>query len=84
MAEKDLEGKLEQDRKITDATIGQSRAGLFIAASLSVIALGASVGFFAVGDTIAGGILLGMPVAVLIKSFIDGSTGGGGKAAAAP
>ncbi len=76
MAEKDLDGKLEQDRKVTDAIIGQSKTGLWLAGGLAGGSLAASIGFLAVGDDIAGGILLGMPIVLLVRSFLQRSSRG--------
>jgi len=75
MAERDLDAKIEQDRKVTDAVINQSGIGLVVAATLATVALVASIVFFSLDNDIAGGILLGMPVVLLIRSFLTGSEG---------
>jgi uncharacterized membrane protein len=61
MAEKDLDSKIEQDRKVTDAAIEQSKTGQSIASVLALTALVAAIVFFGMGNDVAGGILLGCP-----------------------
>lgn len=70
MAEKDLDSRIELARKVTDATIEQSRTGQTIAAVLAIGAFAGGIVFFGVGNDVAGGVLFGMPVVLLVQAFL--------------
>jgi uncharacterized membrane protein len=58
--------------KVADAEIETSKRGQWMAYSLALISIGASVVFFALDKTAAGYVLLGLPAVLLITSFLTG------------
>jgi uncharacterized membrane protein len=58
--------------KVADAEITTSKRGQWMAYSLALISIGASIVFFALGNNAAGYVLLGLPVVLLITSFLTG------------
>jgi uncharacterized membrane protein len=76
MAEMEVESKVENRRKVTDATIEQSRLGLAMASLLAIVCVIAAIVFFALQNDIAGGAMFGIPAVLLIRSFI-GQLGSG-------
>jgi uncharacterized membrane protein len=71
MAEANTTERAEVDRNLANAEIVSARTGLWFAFFLSVGALISAVVFFAVGNNVAGGLLLSPPVVMLIKSMIE-------------
>lgn len=59
-----------REDRLVDAEIATGKAGQGWAIFLSVICILAAIVFFAMGNNIAGGALLGMPLVMLIGSFI--------------
>jgi uncharacterized membrane protein len=72
MAETVTTGSIKTQDKLADAEIERARTGQALAFLLTVVALGASIWFFAVHDPIAGGAFLSFPVIMLIRSFLPG------------
>jgi hypothetical protein len=70
MAERALTSQADLDDKLADAEIDQSRTGMMLAFTLTLIALVSAITFFALGNTVAGAVLLGLPVAMLVRSFL--------------
>jgi len=70
MAETVATGDIKTREKLAGAEIERARTGQAVAVLLTLMFLGSAVGFFAVGDDIAGGILLGVHVIMLIQSFL--------------
>lgn len=71
MAESSTTQRAALDRALADAEIENAQTGRNQAFALTLIALIAAIAFFAIGNPIAGGVLLSMPVVMLIKSFIS-------------
>lgn len=59
-----------REDKLVDAEIDTAKKGQGWAIFLATICIIASIVFFAVGNPIAGGAFLGMPLVMLIGSFI--------------
>lgn len=72
MAESDTTERAALDRKLADAEIENARGGRNQAYSLTLTALVAAIVFFALGNPVAGAVLLSMPVVMLIRSFLGG------------
>jgi len=70
MAETVATGDIKTRDKLATAEIERARSGQALAFLLTLIALGAAIWFFAVGNDIAGGVLLSVPVIMLIRSFL--------------
>jgi uncharacterized membrane protein len=70
MAETTTTGDIKTRDKLAAAEIDRARVGQALAFLLTLLVLGAAIGFFAVGDNIAGGVLLGVHVLMLIQSFL--------------
>lgn len=70
MAETATTGDIKTRDKLAHAEIERAKAGQALAFALALIVLGSAIGFFAVGNNIAGGILLGVHVVMLIQSFL--------------
>jgi len=68
-----------REDRLVDAEIESARFGRWAAAGLTVAFLAAAVGFFAIGNIPAGAILLGVPVAMILRSFFVDLRRGGGK-----
>jgi uncharacterized membrane protein len=62
---------IDNTRKLVDAEVLTAKRGQIQAYSLALIAFAASITFFALGIPVAGGILLGFPVIVLISAFLN-------------
>lgn len=75
MAETAATGEIKTRDRLASAEIEQSRAGQALAFLLTIVALGASIYFFAVHDPVAGGVLVSFPVIMLIRSFLTGLRG---------
>jgi uncharacterized membrane protein len=75
MAETVATGDIKRRAKIADAAIERARAGLAMAALITIIALGAAIYFFAAGNPVAGGVLLSVPVIMLVRAFLGRSEG---------
>jgi uncharacterized membrane protein len=56
--------------KLVDAEIEEAKKGRISAVTLMVIFFGAAVVFFAVGNNIAGGLLLSVPVIGFLQSLL--------------
>ena len=67
MAETAATGEIKTRDKLACAEIEQAKTGQSLAFVLTLIALGAAIYFFAVGNPIAGGALLSFPVIMLIR-----------------
>lgn len=72
MAETVTTGEIKIREKIATAEIESARIGQSLAFLLTIVALGAAIYFFAVGNATAGGLLLSFPVIMLIRSFLTG------------
>jgi uncharacterized membrane protein len=70
MAETATTGDIRTREKLADAEIERARTGQALAFLLTLIVLGAAIYFFVAGNNIAGGILLGVHVIMLIQSFL--------------
>jgi len=70
MAETTATGTIMTDDKLADAEIGQANTGQAMAFTITLIAIVASIVFFAVGMTVPGGLLLSFPVIMLVRSFL--------------
>jgi hypothetical protein len=79
MAETATTGEIKTREKLASAEIDQARVGQSLAFLLTIIALGAAIYFFVVHNATAGGLLLSFPVIMLIRSFLTGLRGDGGK-----
>ncbi len=75
MTEKSITGHIDRDNRLADAEIEISKSGQSMAFVLTLIALIASIVFFAKGNALAGGLLIGLPVVLLVRSFLPGSGG---------
>jgi uncharacterized membrane protein len=76
MAETVTTGEIKIREKVATAEIETARTGQALAFLLTLIAIGAAIYFFAVGNDVAGGVLLGVPVVMLIRSFLTGLQSG--------
>jgi uncharacterized membrane protein len=72
MAETVTTGDIKTRDRIAQAEIERARSGQALAFLLTIIAMGASIYFFATGNPVAGGVLLSVPVVMLIRSFLGG------------
>jgi uncharacterized membrane protein len=70
MAETATTGDIKTRDKLAAAEIERARTGQALAFLLTLLFLGAAIGFFAVGDVVAGCVLLGVHVVMLIQSFL--------------
>lgn len=59
-----------REDKLVDAEISTGKTGQGWAIFLSMVCIIAAIVFFALGNNIAGGAFLGMPLVMLIGSFI--------------
>ncbi len=75
MAEKALTGHVDRDNRLAEAEVDIAKTGQTMAFLLTLIALIASIVFFAKGNEVAGGFLIGLPVVLLIRSFLPSSGG---------
>lgn len=57
--------------KLADAEIETAKTGQSLAFGLALIAFTAAIVFFSLGNTLAGGLFLSVPVLMFIKSFLD-------------
>lgn len=60
----------EAAERASDGEVKRADTGQSIALFLALICLGASIVFFALGNAVAGGLLLSFPVLQLVQSFI--------------
>ncbi|HEU5416241.1 MAG TPA: DUF2335 domain-containing protein [Streptosporangiaceae bacterium] len=72
MAETVATGDIKTREKIAEAEVDRARSGQALAFLLTLMALGAAIWFFALGNNVAGGVLLSVPVIMLIRSFLGG------------
>lgn len=79
MTEKVATGHIDNEAKLIDAEIDSAKQGQAFAFLLTLIAVIASIVFFAIGKWIAGTALLSFPVVMLIRSFLTGRSSGGVK-----
>lgn len=70
MAETVATGDIKTRDKLADAEIERARIGQYLAFLLTLIALGAAIYFFVAGNDVAGACLLGVPLLMLIRSFL--------------
>jgi uncharacterized membrane protein len=70
MAEQSNEVRNESLRAATKAEIAYHGRGQIYAFLITLVAMVASIAFFAFGNNVAGGVLLGVPVVVLVRSFL--------------
>lgn len=75
MAETVSTGAIKTRDKLADAEIERARTGQALAFLLTVIALAASIYFFAAHNPAAGAALLSFPVIMLIRSFLTSIRG---------
>lgn len=75
MAEQSAEARTSSLTAATSAEIRYRRSGQLFAYSLALLALVPAIVFFALGNNVAGGILLSVPVLLLVRSFLH--QGGG-------
>jgi uncharacterized membrane protein len=75
MAETMATGEIKTRDKLADAEIERARTGQALAFLLTIIALGASIYFFAARNPVAGAALLSFPVIMLIRSFLTSIRG---------
>lgn len=62
--------------KVADAEIETRKRGQWMAYSLALISITASVVFFALGKSAPGYVLLGLPAVLLVTSFLTGGDAG--------
>ena len=72
MAEADTTHKAETERLLAQGEIEAEKQGISFAFFLALTCIVGSIVFFALGNPIAGGILLSLPITTLIGSFING------------
>lgn len=65
--------QVRAQQTLVEGEIEGSKQGVFLAFVLTLIAVIAPIVFFAVGNNIAGGALLGIPVVMLARAFITRS-----------
>lgn len=70
MAETIATGDIKTRSKLADAEIDLARGGQAMAFVLTIVALGASIYFFAVRNPIGGTAFLAFPVAMIVRSFL--------------
>jgi uncharacterized membrane protein len=71
MAEVAAKGHHEINLKLAEAEISSARVGRNLAFLLALVALVAAIGFFAVGNLVAGGLLLSTPVVLMIQAMVS-------------
>lgn len=70
MAEVESSGTHELDEARANAEIATAKQGQVAAIVLTGVALIASIYFFAVGDPIAGSVLFGLPIVMLVRALL--------------
>lgn len=60
----------DREDRLADAEIQTSKRGFLVAAWLAFICVGAAIAFIAMGSIIGAGIILSLPAAMLIRSFV--------------
>lgn len=76
MAERDLQHRHAQEDKLNKAAIQRATNGQNFAVIFALTALVGSIVFFALGDDIAGPVLLSPSVVMLVRSLLGGLGGG--------
>lgn len=71
MAEETTTRHLRTADKLADAEIETAKTGQSLAFGLAIIAFASAIVFFSLGNTLAGGLFLSVPVLMFIKSFLD-------------
>ena len=72
---KSATGRIDIADRLAKAEIETTRQGLNLAFHLTLLALAASIAFFALGNEVAGVAFLSLPVAMLIRSFLQRAGG---------
>lgn len=75
MTEKVATGHIDNEAKLVAAEIETAKQGQAFALLLTLIAIIAAIVFFAIGNPLAGGVLLSFPVVMIVRSFL-GQYGG--------
>lgn len=70
MAERDLEHRHEEERRLNTAAIDTAKTGQAFAVMFTMMALTASIVFFAIGIPTAGVAFLSPPVVMLVRSAV--------------
>jgi hypothetical protein len=79
MVEKSIDSRIDNDRKLTDTEVDMTRRGMSFAIALTTLLTTASLTFFALAVAgvgyrpaaiTAASVCLGVPAAMLIRSFI--------------
>jgi len=78
MAEKDISSRIDRADRLTNASIKTASRGQLAAISLTFVAIVAAIVFFAVGNVVAGGILVSLPVVMLVRALLGQVSGNQG------
>jgi uncharacterized membrane protein len=70
MAESETTEKAATDRLLAEGEIESTKSGVAVAGALAFVCVFAAIAFFIVHNTVAGGIMLSIPVLTLIRAFI--------------
>jgi uncharacterized membrane protein len=70
MAEQSLQHQIDQDAKLNDAEVTTAKRGQTMAFSLAGAAVALATLFFLLGNVVAGLAFLGMPILLLVRSFL--------------
>ncbi len=77
MAEADTTQKADTDRLLAEGEVDAEKQGIALAFVLALACIIASIVFFALGNEIAGAVLVGLPLMTVIGSFITGRSRSG-------
>lgn len=70
MAEVTVQGREDRANKLVDAEVEAGKTGQAFAFLIAAFCVVAAVVFFALGNNVAGGFLVGIPVVLLVQSFL--------------
>lgn len=74
MAEKSNDTRNDNMTKAVDAEVSFAGNGQTMAFVIALVGLIAGIVFFARGNNVAGGFLVGMPIVLLVRSFLPGKS----------